>query len=75
MIVFVIVNTLAVDKQAELLRQFRMSDVSILLTPKQWFEGEKRYSDISKLPFSSFSVEAEKSGINFRNFMVNRTSF
>ena len=49
MIVFVaVVNTLAVDEQEELLRQLRTSDVSILLIPKQWFEGEKGDSAISK---------------------------
>ena len=44
----VVVNTLAVDEQAELLRQLRTSDLSILLIPKQWFEGEKGDSAISK---------------------------
>ena len=41
-IVFVfVVNNLAVDEQAELFRPLRTSDLSILLIPKQWFEGEK----------------------------------
>ena len=61
-IIFVVaVNTLAVDKLAELLGQWRTSDLSILLIPKQWFEGEKRDSDISKLPYSSFPLLVPKS--------------
>ena len=49
-----VVNTLAVDELAELPEQLRTSDLSILLIPKQWFEGQKGDSDISKLPFSIF---------------------
>ena len=61
MIVFlVVVNTLAVDEQAELLGQSRTSDLSILLIPKQWFEGEKGDSGISKLPFLSFPLSVPK---------------
>ena len=37
------------------------SDLSILLIPKQWLEGEKRDSDFSKLPFLSFSLLVPKS--------------
>ena len=50
-IVFVVVvNTLAVDEQAELLGQLRTSDLSILLIPKRWFESEKEDSGISCFP-------------------------
>ena len=56
-IVFVVVvNSLTVDELAKLLGQLRTSDLSIFLTPKQWFEGEKGDSDIPKLPFSSFPM-------------------
>ena len=44
----VVVNTLAIEKLAELLRQLRTSDLSILLVPKQWLVGKKGDSDISK---------------------------
>ena len=61
-IVFVVViNSLAVDKLAELLGQLRTSDLSILLISKQWFEGKKGDYDISKLSFSSFSLLLPKS--------------
>ena len=60
-IVFVfVVNNLAVDEQAELFRPLRTSDLSILLIPKQWFEGEKEDSGISKLPFLSFLLLVPK---------------
>ena len=50
-IVFVVVvSTLAVDEQAELLGQLRRSDLSILLIPKRWFESEKEDSGISSFP-------------------------
>ena len=55
MVFIVVVNTLAVDGQAELLRQLRKSsELSILLIPKQWFEDDKEDFGISKLPFLSF---------------------
>ena len=61
MIVFVfVVNNLAVDEQAELFRPLRTSDLSILLIPKQWFEGEKEDSGISELPFLSFLLLVPK---------------
>ena len=53
-----VVNTLAVDKLAELLRQLRTSD--LFLTAKQWFESMKGDSDISKLPCSSFPLLVPK---------------
>ena len=55
-VVVVVVNTLAVDGQAEQLGQLSSSDLSIWLTPKQWFEGEKGDSGILKLPFLSFPL-------------------
>ena len=61
-IVFVVVvNTLAVDDQAELLGQLRTSDLSILFIPKQWFEGEEGDSGISKLSFVYFPLFVPKS--------------
>ena len=51
-----LVSTLAVDVQAELLGQLSLSDLSILLTPKRWFEDEKVDSGISELLFLSFSL-------------------
>ena len=55
-----VVNNLTVDEQAELFGQLRTSDLSILLIPKQWFEGEKEDSGISKLPFLSFLLLVPK---------------
>ena len=56
-IIFVVaVNTLAVDKLAELLGQLKTLDLSILLILKHWFEGEKGDSGISKLPFLSIPL-------------------
>ena len=55
-VVVVVVNNLAVDRQAEQLGQLSSSDLSIWLTPKQWFEGEKGDSGILKLPFLSFPL-------------------
>ena len=61
-IIFVVaVNTLAVDKLAELLGQLKTLDLSILLIPKHWFEGEKGDSGISKLPFLSIPLLVPKS--------------
>ena len=56
-----VVNNVAVGELAELFGQLRTSNLSILLIPNQWFEGEKGDSDISKLPFLSFSLLAPKS--------------
>ena len=61
-IVFVVVvNTLFVDEQADLLGQLKTSDLSIVLILKQWFEGEKGDSGVSKLPFLSFPLLVPKS--------------
>ena len=61
-IVFVVVvNALFVDEQADLLGQLRTSDLSIVLILKQWFEGEKGESVVSKLPFLSFPLLVPKS--------------
>ena len=61
-IVFVVVvNTLAADELAKLLRQLRTSDLSILLILKQWFEVKKGNSNISKLPFPLFFLLVPKS--------------
>ena len=56
--IFVVVvgNTLGVDKVAELLGHMRTPDLSTLLFPKQWFQGEKGDSDFSRLPFPSFPL-------------------
>ena len=53
-----VVNTPAVDELAELPRQLRTSD--LFRTAKQWFEGVKGDSDISKLPCSSFLLLVPK---------------
>ena len=61
-IVFVVIaNTLAADELAELPGQFRPSELSIFLIPKQWFEGEKGDSDTLKLTFPSFPLLVPKS--------------
>ena len=55
MIVFVaVVNSLAVDELAELLGQLRTSDLSIFLTPKQWFEGGKEILTFQNYLFHLF---------------------
>ena len=51
----VVVNTLFVNEQADLLGRLRTSDLSIALILKQWFEGEKGDSEFSF--FSSVSAE------------------
>ena len=74
MIVFVlVVNTLAVGELAELLRQLRTSDLSILLIPEQWFESKKGDSNISKLPFPSFPLLAPNSWCGYL-FLILKNS-
>ena len=65
-IVFVVANTLPIDELAELLGQLRTSDLSISLIPKQWFEGEKGDSDISKLTFPSFPLLVPRSWCGYQ---------
>ena len=55
----IVVNIQAEVELSNLLGQLWTSDLSILLLPKQWFEGEKGDSNISNLPFSCFPVGAK----------------
>ena len=41
LMIVVVVNALAIDELPELPGHLRTSNLSILLIPKEWFEGEK----------------------------------
>ena len=41
LVIVVVVNNLAIDELPELPGHLRTSNLSILLIPKEWFEGEK----------------------------------
>ena len=53
----VVINTLAIDELAELLGQLKTPDLSILLIPKQWFEGCKIIVWVSNLSSKMFFGE------------------
>ena len=66
LVIVVVVNNLAIDELPELPGHLRTSNLSILLIPKEWFEGEKGDWHF-KITFPSFSLLAAKDNMSLLN--------